>query len=51
VLKLAAEVELNVNTLYRTLSEGQSRTEMPESAFLRAMGMKLTVRPLRKRAT
>jgi hypothetical protein len=32
VSKLAEEAELNVNTLYRTLSEEQSRTKEPERA-------------------
>jgi DNA-binding phage protein len=45
VPKLAEEAELNVNTLYRTLSSKGN----PELKSLRAMGMQLTVRPLRKR--
>lgn len=49
VQKLAEKAELNANTLYRTLSP-QGNPELKSlRAVLRAMGMQLTVRPLRKR--
>ncbi len=47
--KLAEEAELNVNTLYRTLSPKGNPELKSLRALLRAMGMQLTVRPLRKR--
>ncbi len=47
--KLAKEAELNVNTLYRTLSPKGNPELKSLRALLRAMGMQLTVRPLRKR--
>ena len=47
--KLAEEAELNVNTLYRTLSPKGNPELKSLKALLRAMGMQLTVRPLRKR--
>ena len=49
VPKLAGEAELNVNTLYRTLSPKGNPELKSLKALLRAMGMQLTVRPLRKR--
>ena len=49
VQKLAEDAELNANTLYRTLSS-QGNPELKSlRAVLRAMGMQITVRPLRKR--
>jgi len=49
VQKLAADAELNANTLYRTLSS-QGNPELKSlRAVLRAMGMQIIVRPLRKR--
>jgi DNA-binding phage protein len=33
VQKLAGQAKLNANTLYRTLSKGQSGTKKPESGF------------------
>jgi probable addiction module antidote protein len=49
VPKLAEEAELNVNTLYRTLSPKGNPELKSLRALLKAMGMQLTVRPLRKR--
>ena len=49
VQKLAEEAELNANTLYRTLSPKGNPELKSLKALLRAMGMQLTVRPLRKR--
>jgi probable addiction module antidote protein len=49
VQKLAEEAELNANTLYRTLSPKGNPELKSLRALLRAMGMQLTVRPLRKR--
>jgi probable addiction module antidote protein len=49
VQKLAEEAELNANTLYRTLSSKGNPELKSLRAVLRAMGMQLTVRPLRKR--
>ena len=49
VPKLAEQAELNVNTLYRTLSPKGNPELKSLRALLRAMGMQLTVRPLRKR--
>ena len=49
VPKLAEEAELNVNTLYRTLSPKGNPELKSLRSVLRAMGMQLTVRPLRKR--
>jgi DNA-binding phage protein len=46
--KLAEKAELNVNTLYRTLSEKGNPELKSLRALLGAMGMQLTVRPLRK---
>ena len=49
VQKLAEDAELNANTVYRTLSS-QGNPELKSlRAVLRAMGMQITVRPLRKR--
>ena len=49
VQKLAEDAALNANTLYRTLSS-QGNPELKSlRAVLRAMGMQITVRPLRKR--
>jgi probable addiction module antidote protein len=48
VPKLAEEAELNVNTLYRTLSPKGNPELKSLRALLRAMGMQLAVRPLRK---
>jgi probable addiction module antidote protein len=48
VQKLAQEAELNANTLYRTLSPKGNPELKSLRALLRAMGMQLTVRPLRK---
>ena len=47
--KLAEKAELNVNTLYRTLSAKGNPELKSLRALLEAMGMQLTVRPLRKR--
>lgn len=49
VTKLAEEAELSVNTLYRTLSSKGNPELKSLRSLLRAMGMQLTVRPLRKR--
>ena len=49
VQKLAAKANLNANTLYRTLSPKGNPELKSLRAVLRAMGMQLTVRPLRKR--
>ena len=49
VPKLAEEAQLNANTLYRTLSPKGNPELKSLRALLRAMGMQLTVRPLRKR--
>ena len=49
VPRLAEEAELNVNSLYRTLSAKGNPELKSLRALLRAMGMQLTVRPLRKR--
>ena len=49
VQKLAEEAELNANSLYRTLSPKGNPELKSLRAVLRAMGMQLTVRPLRKR--
>jgi len=40
---------LNANTLYRTLSSKGNPELKSLRAVLRAMGMQLTVRPLRKK--
>lgn len=50
VTKLAEQADLNANTLYRTLSSKGNPELKSLRALLRAMGMQLTVRPLRKRA-
>lgn len=47
--KLAEKAELNVNTLYRTLSAKGNPELKSLRALLGAMGMQLIVRPLRKR--
>jgi probable addiction module antidote protein len=47
--KLAQKAKLNVNTLYRTLSAKGNPELKSLRALLGAMGMQLTVRPLRKR--
>ena len=49
IQKLAGEANLNANTLYRTLSPKGNPELKSLRAVLRAMGMQLTVRPLRKR--
>ena len=49
VQKLAQDAELNVNSLYRTLSSKGNPELKSLRAVLRAMGMQLTVQPLRKR--
>ncbi|MDP6559759.1 MAG: addiction module antidote protein [Candidatus Binatia bacterium] len=49
VPKLAKVAKLNVNTLYRTLSPEDNPELKSLKALLRAMGMQLSVRPLRKR--
>jgi probable addiction module antidote protein len=49
VQKLAESTKLNANTLYRTLSPKGNPELKSLRAVLRAMGMQLTVRPLRKR--
>ena len=49
VSSLAEKAELNVNSLYRTLSPKGNPELKSLRALLRAMGMQLTVRPLRKR--
>jgi DNA-binding phage protein len=49
VPKLAEEADLNVNTLYRTLSPKGNPELKNLRSLLRAMAMQLTVRPLRKR--
>jgi probable addiction module antidote protein len=48
VQKLAQDAELNVNSLYRTLSSKGNPELKSLRAVLRAMGMQLTVQPLRK---
>ena len=48
VQKLADQAKLNANTLYRTLSPKGNPELKSLRAVLRAMGMQLTVRPLRK---
>jgi hypothetical protein len=48
VPKLAEEAELNVNTLYRTLSPKGNPELKSLRTLLQAMEMRLTVRPLRK---
>ena len=49
VPKLAEDAQLNANTLYRTLSPKGNPQLKSLRALLRAMGMQLTVRPMRKR--
>jgi probable addiction module antidote protein len=49
VQKLARNARLNANTLYRTLSSKGNPELKSLRAVLRAMGMQLTVRPLRKK--
>jgi len=49
VQKLAQDAELNVNSLYRTLSSKGNPELKSLRAVLRAMGMQLTAQPLRKR--
>jgi probable addiction module antidote protein len=49
VQKLADQTKLNANTLYRTLSSKGNPELKSLRAVLRAMGMQLTVRPLRKK--
>jgi probable addiction module antidote protein len=49
VQKLAGKADLNANSLYRTLSPKGNPELKSLRAVLRAMGMQLTVRPLRKR--
>jgi probable addiction module antidote protein len=49
VQKLAGKAKLNANTLYRTLSPRGNPELKSLRSVLRAMGMQLTVRPLRKR--
>jgi probable addiction module antidote protein len=49
VQELAGKAKLNANTLYRTLSPRGNPELKSLRAVLRAMGMQLTVRPLRKR--
>ena len=49
VQKLAGQGKLNTNTLYRTLSPKGNPELKSLRAVLKAMGMQLTVRPLRKR--
>ena len=51
VPKLAEKAKLNVNTLYRTLSPKGNPELKSLRALLRAMGMQLTVRPVRERVT
>jgi probable addiction module antidote protein len=50
VRKLAEEAKLNANTLYRTLSPKGNPELKSLRSVLRAMGMQLTVRPIRKRS-
>ena len=50
VQKLAKEAKLNANTLYRTLSPKGNPELKSLRSVLRAMGMQLTVRPIRKRS-
>lgn len=49
VQNLARSAKLIANTLYRTLSSKGNPELKSLRAVLRAMGMQLTVRPLRKR--
>jgi probable addiction module antidote protein len=49
VQNLADQAKLNANTLYRTLSPKGNPELKSLRAVLRAMGMQLTVRPMRKR--
>jgi probable addiction module antidote protein len=50
VQKLAEEAKLNANTLYLTLSPKGNPELKSLRSVLRAMGMQLTVRPIRKRS-
>ncbi len=50
VQKLAEDAKLNANTLYRTLSPKGNPELKSLRSVLRAMGMQLTVRSIRKRA-
>ena len=47
--KLASKAKLNANTLYRTLSPKGNPELKSLRSVLRALGMQLTVRPLRRR--
>jgi probable addiction module antidote protein len=49
VPQLARSARLNANTLYRTLSSKGNPELKSLRAVLRAMGMQLTVRPLREK--
>ena len=49
VPQLARSARLNANTLYRTLSSKCNPELKSLRAVLRAMGMQLTVRPLREK--
>ena len=49
VPKLPEKAELNVYTLYRMLAPKGNPELKSLMALLRAMGMQLTVRPMRKR--
>ena len=49
VQQLASQAKLNANTLYRTLSPKGNPELKSLRAVLKAMGMQLTVRPLRKK--
>ena len=49
VPQLARNARLNANTLYRTLSSRGNPELKSLRAVLRAMGMQLTVRPLREK--
>ena len=49
IQKLADQAKLNANTLYRTLSPKGNPELKSLRAVLKAMGMQLTVRPLRRK--
>jgi probable addiction module antidote protein len=49
VQKLAGKAKLNANTLYRTLLPKGNPELKSLRSVLKAMGMQLTVRPMRKR--
>ena len=50
VQEIARQAEVNANTLYRTLSEQGNPELKTLSAILKAMGMRLAVRPIHEHA-